>query len=365
MRQDISAWLTLRTVPGIGDIRFRYLIDVFGSPEAVLSANKSALVKVNGISEHLATAIINHKHEYRPEEELALAKQNGVDIITYLDAEYPQRLRTIPDYPVLLYIQGKVVADDVRAVAIVGSRRATIYGGLIARKFAQDLVAAGATVVSGFARGIDTEAHLGAIDAGGRTIAVVGNGLSVCYPRENRGLRERIISSGCMISEFPMLTPPHSDNFPKRNRIISGLCLGVVIIEATDTSGALLTAQHALDQNRLVFAVPGNITTPTSRGTNRLIQQGAKLVVDVNDILIEFGFSIERTSIEKKPGSNLNSLSAEKQKIISLLSAEPLHIDQISVATSFSPAKLAQFLLELELQGLIRELSGKRYVRIV
>jgi len=364
MRTDIQFWLRLRAVPGIGDIRFRYLIDHFGSPEAVFQTGFSGLREVKGIDQKLAQAIIEHKNTAHPEKELALIEQYKVAVVTYLDAEYPANLKTAPDFPVLLYIQGNLIPEDAKAIAIVGSRRATTYGALTARKLAQELALAGITVVSGFARGIDTESHLGAIESGGRTIAVLGNGIDVCYPRENRVLRDKIMASGCMISEFPMTTPPVPENFPRRNRIISGLSLGVVIIEASDKSGALLTADHALDQNRLVFAVPGNITAATSHGTNKLIQQGAKLVTNVNDILIELGFMVEQKTPSVKSSPALIALPEEHKQIIGLLSTEPMHIDFISTTTRFLPAVLAQYLLELELKGFIREVAGKCFVRI-
>jgi DNA processing protein len=365
MRDDIRFWLILRAIPGIGDIRFRYLIDQFGLPEAVLRASLSELSEVKGIDRKLAQVILEVQHKFDPEKEIALAKQDNVDIITYLDPEYPSHLKTIFDYPSLLYIQGKVLPEDTQAIAIIGSRRATTYGALTARKLAQDLVLGGVTIVSGFARGIDTEAHLGALGSHGRTIAVLGNGIDVCYPQENKVLRDKIIHAGSIISEFPMGTPPEAPNFPRRNRIISGLSLGVVIVEASDKSGALLTAEHALDQNRLVFAVPGNVTAATSRGTNKLIQQGAKLVTDANDILVEIGLMLEQKPEQLKPTPAYDGLPIAQRKIIEILSAEPMHVDQITTSTQLAPAQLAQFLLELELKGFIREVAGKRFVRII
>ncbi|MDI6783195.1 MAG: DNA-processing protein DprA [bacterium] len=365
MREDIRFWLILRAIVEIGDIRFRYLIDRFGSPEAVLRASLSALSEVKGIDRKIAQGIIEQKRTLDPEKEIAVAKQHNVDIVTYLDPEYPSNLKTIFDYPSILYIQGKLVPEDAQAIAIIGSRRATTYGALTARKLAQDLVCAGVTVVSGFARGIDTEAHLGAIESHGRNIAVLGSGIDICYPRENKGLRDKIIQSGAIISEFPLGIPPDAPNFPRRNRIISGLSLGVVIVEASDKSGALLTAGHALDQNRLVFAVPGNVTAATSRGTNKLIQQGAKLVTEANDILVEIGLMVERKPDPAKLIPAYDGLPVEQKKIVEVLSAEPMHVDQISALTQLAPAQLAQYLLELELKGFIREVAGKRFVRII
>jgi DNA processing protein len=365
MRDDIVSWLILRAIPGIGDIRFRYLIDRFGSSEAVLHASISDLCEAKGIDRKLAQAIIEQKHGIDPEKELATIKQYNASIITYLDPEYPSNLKNIYDYPSLFYIQGTLKPEDSMAIAIVGSRRATTYGALTTRKLAQDLALAGLTVVSGFARGIDSEAHSGALEVKGRTVAVIGNGLDVCYPRENLALRDKIIANGCIISEFPMRTPPEPENFPKRNRIISGLSLGVVIVEASDKSGALLTASHALDQNRLVFAVPGNVTAATSRGTNRLIQQGAKLVTNADDIVVELGLMVESKPEQDKTTSVATSLPIEQKKIIEILSTEPMHVDEIATGTDLLPAELAKHLLELELAGFISQVPGKRFVKTV
>lgn len=368
MHNNIQYWLILRAIPGIGDLRFRYLVDYFGSPEEALHASISQLSDVKGVDRKIASTIINQKNWIDPEKELALVKNNHVKLITYQDENYPPQLKTIYDFPSILYIQGDLEPNDSQAIAIVGSRRATTYGRLTARKLAQDLVIAGLTVVSGFAHGIDTEAHLGAIESNGRTIAVIGNGIDINYPRENQAIRNKIVQnqSGCIISEFPMGTTPEPGNFPKRNRIISGLSLGVVVVEASDSSGALLTAEHALDQNRLVFAVPGNVTATNSRGTNKLIQQGAKLITTAEDILVELGFVVEPKSNEKsKSIPALTGLSGEQKIIIEALSSEPMHIDQIAIIAKLTPAELAKHLLGLELKGYIKEVAGKRFIRII
>jgi DNA processing protein len=368
MRNDISSWLILRAIPGIGDVRFRYLVDHFGSPEEALHASISQLSEVKGIDRKIANAVITQKSWIDPEKELILVQKHQVNLITYLDENYPVNLKTIYDFPSILYVQGNLKPEDNRAIAIVGSRRATTYGRLTAHKLAQDLVLAGLTVVSGFAHGIDTEAHLGAIECNGRTIAVIGNGIDVNYPRENQAIRNKIIQNqmGCVISEFPMGTTPEPANFPKRNRIISGLSLGVVVVEATDTSGALLTAEHALDQNRFVFAIPGNVTAATSRGTNKLIQQGAKLITTAEDILVELGFVVESNSTHQAQAIPALAGLLGKQKIIlEALTTDPIHIDQIAITTNLTPADLAKYLLELELKGYIKEVAGKRFIRIV
>ncbi|MFB3894839.1 MAG: DNA-processing protein DprA [bacterium] len=368
MRDNIQYWLILRAISGIGDLRFRYLVDHFGSPEEALQASISQLSEVKGIDRKIANAIIDRKNWIDPEKELALVQKYQVKLITYQDEGYPPHLKTIYDFPSILYVQGDLKSEDNQAIAIVGSRRATTYGRLTARKLAQDLVLAGLTVVSGFAHGIDTESHLGAIESNGRTIAVIGNGIDINYPRENQAIRNKIIQNqtGCIISEFPMGTTPEPANFPKRNRIISGLSLGVVVVEASDSSGALLTAEHAIDQNRLVFAVPGNVTATTSRGTNKLIQQGAKLVTTAEDILLELGFVIEPKSKEQsKSIPAIAGLLGEQKIIVETLSSEPMHVDQIAIATQLTPAALAKHLLELELKGYIKEVAGKRFIRII
>jgi DNA processing protein len=368
MRNDIQYWLILLAIPGIGDVRFRYLVDHFGSPEEALHASIAQLSEVKGIDQKSANAIIKRENWIDPEKELALIQKHQVNLITYPEENYPSNLKTIYDFPSIIYVLGNLKPEDNRAIAIVGSRRATTYGRLTARKLAQDLVLAGLTVVSGFAHGIDTEAHLGAIESNGRTIAVIGNGIDINYPRENQSIRNKIIQNqtGCIISEFPLGTTPEPANFPKRNRIISGLSLGVVVVEASETSGALLTAEHALDQNRLVFAVPGNVTAATSRGTNKLIQHGAKLVTTAEDILVELGFMAESKSINQPPSiPAIANLVGDQKTIMESLSTEPIHIDQITRATNLQPAELAHYLLELELKGYIKEVAGKQFIRLV
>lgn len=350
-------WLALKFTPGIGNMLYKRLIEHFRSAERVFSSSADELEQVEGIGKNLAKVILRYDWEKQVKKELSLIEKENVRVITILDDLYPENLKKIYDPPPFLYIKGEIKKEDNRAIAIVGSRRATAYGRLIAERLSQDLARHGITVVSGMARGIDTFSHQGALSAGGRTIAVLGCGIDIVYPPENNTLRDKIAESGVVLTEFPFSTPPEGVNFPSRNRVISGLSLGVVIIEASSDSGSLITASSALDQGREVFAVPGNITSRTSQGTNNLIKRGAKLVEGVDDILEEVLPQIEK----QKPKAIRPELTVEEEPIYNLLSYEPKHIDTITRESNLPSSKALSLLLNMELKGAIRQLPGKTF----
>lgn len=355
---DLKYWLALNNVPGIGKVLYKRLIDHFKSPVKVFSSTMKELKSIEGIGERLARDILITDWKEKVDIELSRIEKEKVKVITLLDEFYPENLKKIYDPPPFLYIMGELRKEDNRAIAIVGSRKATTYGRLMTERLSKDLVSHGITVVSGMARGIDTFSHQGALSAGGRTIAVLGCGIDIVYPSENKNLRDRIMESGAVLTEFPFSTPPEGVNFPSRNRIISGISLGVVIIEATSDSGSLITASNALDQGREVFAVPGNITSKLSQGTNKLIKRGAKLVEDADDIIEEILPQIER----KKKDKTIPVLTSEEEVIYKLLSDEPKHIDTISREGRLTSNKALSLLLEMEIKGVIRQLPGKSFV---
>jgi DNA processing protein len=357
--EDKLYWLALNMVPGVGPIAYRNLVTVFRDPEHVFAASAKTLAAVEGIGDKTIGAIKAFPAEAAATEELKKAEDLGVSILIFCDQGYPNNLLQIYDPPPLLYVRGKLVADDSPMVAMVGSRKGSHYGRAVTKKISKELTAAGVTVVSGMARGIDTCAHLGALEAGGKTIAVFGCGIDIIYPPENEKLFFDIIEHGTVISEFPLSTPPEGKNFPKRNRIISGLSLGVVIVEATADSGSLITASYALEQGREVFAVPGNVGMATSQGTNALIKQGAKLVEGAQDILVEIIPQYEG----KSSRAEIPVLNDEEDGILQLLSHNPLHIDEISRLSQMEIRRVSTILLELELKGVISQLGGKMFVR--
>lgn len=354
-------WIGLNSIPGIGRITFRRLVERFGSPERALSASREELLEIGGLSERLAEAVLTT--DWRPfaESELERAESTGVSVVTMADPVYPQNLRNTPDPPPFLYIKGSLRREDDNAVAIVGTRRPTHYGRGITLHLASELAAAGVTVVSGLARGIDTHAHKGALVAKGRTIAVLGNGIDIAYPAENRGLMEEIADSGAVVTENPFGTPPEPGYFPARNRIISGLSLGTVIIEASEDSGSLITADYTLKQGRRLFAVPGNIGSPVSRGPNNLIKEGAILIQSAGDILERLSIRWPAHSTSGK--KDMPELSKEEEAIFSSLSDMPKHIDVITTECGMSASKAAVVLLNMELKGLAKQLPGKYFIK--
>ncbi len=360
---DVRAWLTLQAISGIGPARFRALLSRFGSPEAVLQAKVKDLITVPGIDEKLAGAIgLCQLHDYIETQLEQMAKYH-VQVITSLDPAYPELLKGIYDAPPLLFTRGGITVQDKNSIAIVGCRAPSDYGKLMAGKLSTELTRKGITIVSGMARGIDTVGHRSCLAAGGRTLAVIGCGVDVVYPPENKRLMEEIVERGAVISEFPMGTPPEAPHFPRRNRIISGLSLGSVIVEAGEKSGALLTAEFALNQNRGVFAVPGQVTSLRSKGTNTLIQQGAKLVMNAEDIWEELAPSLDTPSACGPSILPEIRLSSEEQLLYDVLSATPISIDAIVNQTQLPPPRALVLLLSMELNGLVRQLAGKMFVR--
>ena len=364
MREDVFYWLALSLVPGIGSVFFNRLIERFETPEAVFQAPEQDLQEVEGVPERVVEEIRKGPFEKKVERELyLLGKVNGT-IVTLKDETYPKRLKSIYDPPPLLYLRGALRGDEDPAVAVVGSRRTSLYGRSVTERLCQDLVRHGVTIVSGLARGIDTVAHTSALWVGGRTLGVLGCGVDVVYPRENRELFGEMIERGAILSELPMRSPPEGSHFPKRNRIISGLSLGVVVVEAGKRSGALITAACALEQGRDVFAVPGNVGAEGSRGTNQLIKQGAKLVESSEDILEEIMPQWHKEGKEpSEPEDPGRGLPEESRRLYTLLKDMPLHIDTIIRESQLDAGRVSSLLLDLELKGLIVQLPGKCFSR--
>jgi len=359
--QSLVPWLGLRSVPGVGNRLFLNLLQQFGEPEKVFAASREALLHVDGVSDRLSSVIKGYEIPEEVHEDLALVEKNGVGIITFSDSDYPTLLRHIHDPPPVLYVYGRLRPDSLN-IAIVGSRNATPYGCTVTEHLSGDLSQRGFTIVSGMARGIDSTAHMGALAAGGKTIAVLGCGLGTIYPAENRKLFHRIAENGAVVSEFSFTTPPEAHNFPVRNRIISGLSLGTVIVEATHQSGSLITARLAAEQGREVFAVPGSVKSFKSMGTHRLIKEGAKLVEHADDIIEELNIAEEALPDDTSVASSIRLTSAE-EKVLDKLSPYPIHIDNLVRELSLSAGQVLGLLLQLELKGLVTQTPGKFFAR--
>lgn len=363
MGQDVFHWLALSLTPGVGSILLARLVARFGSPEAVFRASVTELGEIDGLTGKVAEEIRKGPQERAVDRELERVRAAGARILTLSDEAYPSRLKEIYDPPAVLYVNGELKKEDDLAVSIVGSRKTSVYGRMMTERMSQGLARHGVTIVSGMARGIDSVAHGGAVSVGGRTIAVLGCGVDVIYPRENRGLFAKIVEHGAVVSEFPMGSPPEGAHFPKRNRIISGLSLGVIVVEAAAESGALITANYALEQGRDVFAVPGSIGAAGSQGTHRLIKQGAKLVEASEDILEEILPQWHRRGQEHEKAKQGPSLPEEEGRLYDLLGETPLHIDRIILETGMDPGKVSGLLLSLELKGLIAQWPGKNFTK--
>jgi len=361
-REHVRSWIGLSSIPGIGRVTFRKLVAHFGSAGAVLDASQDELRECAGLSGKICGEVRSFPWRDRADQELAQADAAGVAIITAADPDYPAQLLNTPDPPLFLYIRGSLLPEDGTAVAMVGTRTPTHYGFSVTRGMAYELASRKITIVSGMARGIDTQAHKGALAAKGRTIAVLGCGIDTAYPPENKGLMEEIARSGAVVTENPFGTKPESGYFPARNRIISGLAAGTVIIEAAEDSGSLITADYTLKQGRKLFALPGNISSPLSRGTNSLIKQGAQLVETAGDVLK--GLDIYKGS---KPSAavdpHLPPLTPGEASVFETVTDEPKHIDVIMAESSSTPGKLSGILINLELKSLVKQLPGKYFVR--
>ncbi len=360
----------LNMVEDIGSVRTRALLSEFGSFEKVFKASADEITRVKEIGPIIGARVPQAIKEIDLKKEMDLIKKYGIRVITFLDKDYPENLKTIYDPPVVLYVKGNILPDDKLAVAIVGSRLASFYGIQTAEKLGFELASHGITIISGLARGIDSSSHKGALKAKGRTLAILGSGLANIYPEENIKLAEKISESGAVISEFPMETIPDRGNFPKRNRVISGLSLGVVCVEAAEKSGALITCDCALEQGREVFAVPGKVDSMTSKGTNKLIKQGAKLAQGVEDILEELNietFHRSPNGIESRSANGKGQtllLDKNENLVYTLLSSDPKYIDDICLESGIGLNRIAGILLNLEIKKFAKQLPGKNFVRI-
>ena len=359
-------------VGGVGCVLYKRLILRFESPERVFKASRSELAQVEGMGPKALKAIKDFQDWEKASDEAEKARTLGAAVVTFTDPRYPQNLKEIHDPPPYLYVKGSLAGGDKIAVAMVGSRNASQYGLAETKKIAASLAGKGVTVVSGGARGIDTQAHQGAISAGGRTIAVLGCGIDVTYPRENGELFRKIAENGAVVTEYPMGTPPDRANFPPRNRIISGISMGVIVMEAAKESGSLITAAYSVEQGREVYALPGSVGSSTSRGTHALIRNGAKLVEGPNDVLEDLlpymkGYlkelDLEYGDKGEAPAISMPSLTADEMAVYGHISVEPAHVDVISGKTGFPVSKTLSVLLDMELKGAVRQISGMRYVR--
>jgi DNA processing protein len=366
---DVEHWLTLSLLPGLGCVLISRLVEQAGSAAAVFESVNLAQ-PVAGIGPRLQEILTNHNliaaARRRADEELQRLDRAGISLLCPASADYPQSLRTIPDPPALLYCRGDLSLLSTPTVALIGSRAATDYGRRVAAHLAAELATRGITVVSGAAYGIDAAAHGGALRGEGRTIAVLGCGVDVVYPRSHAELFAEIVRQGLLLSEYPLGTPPEGFRFPARNRIISGLAQGVVVVEATEKSGSLITARLALDQGREVFAVPGRIDSPKSAGTHRLIQQGAHLVHTAADIMegLAWGGTSPPSPGDDQP-FGCPQVTARERLLLDGLDTYPRDIDTLVRTTSLSIVEIHTLLLQLELKGLVRQLPGQLYERTV
>jgi len=357
-KEDIKYWVGFSLISGIGRVRLTQLENYFTNLGNAWKANPAEL-KQAGLDSSSIRAITSQRPKISLEGEMEKLDRFGVKVFTWHDKDYPSRLKEIYDYPPLIYVRGSLLPEDEWCLAVVGTRRATVYGRQVTEEIVADLAQSRITIVSGLAKGIDSVAHHSALEAGGRSIAIFACGLDIVYPSENANLARRIIQQGALISEYPLGTKPRPDNFPRRNRIMSGLSLGVLVIEAGVTSGALITAHLALEQNREVFAIPGSILSPASRGTNHLIQEGAKLIHDYTDILEELNLTAVAHQIEMKeviPASDTESL------LLKQLGTEPTHIDEVCRSSGLPMPTVSSTLAMMELKGFVKQVGAMNYV---
>jgi DNA processing protein len=353
-------WLGFHLIPGIGAARIARLIEAFGSLSAAWEADLGAF-RDAGINEKAAKALIERRSRIDLDREWNRLSKDNVSLLTLIDDSYPSLLREIPNPPPVLYIKGDIQQADESAIGVVGTRRMTRYGGEMARRLSSGLAAAGVTIVSGLARGIDGIAHREALDAGGRTLAVLGCGVDRIYPPEHKRLAAEVIESGALISQFPLGTDPDAHNFPERNRLISGMSLGVLVVEAPIKSGALITSSYAADQGRTVFAVPGSALSSASDGPHQLLRDGAVLAATVDDVLQEL--NLERRQVVMENRRMLPDATGDEQQILQSLDGDPRHIDEIAIDTGISISQLSALLLQMQLKGLVREVGGQHYAR--
>jgi len=356
--KDIKYWVGFSLIPRIGRVKLSQLEGHFGNLKDAWQATPAEL-KHAGLDSGAINAVTYWRPKISLEAELEKLDRYGVKALTFHDPDYPSRLKEIYDYPPVLYVRGSLLPQDEWYLAVVGTRRATVYGRQVTEEIVADLVQNKITIISGLAKGIDSVAHQAALEAGGRTISVFASGLDIVYPAENATLARNIIQHGAVISEHPLGTRPRADNFPRRNRIMSGLSLGVLVVEADEASGAMITAHLALEQNREVFAIPGSILSPASKGTNRLIQEGAKLVRDCADILEELNLTAVAQQMEIKevmPASDTEAL------LLGQLSVEPIHIDEVCRGSGLPISTVSSTLAVMELKGMVRQVGNMNYV---
>ena len=360
---DRYCWAALQITLNLGPRSLFYLYRHFPTGKAVLEASLKELKRVPRLTLQSYERVAQGRDAVNPEKTAEGLQASGIQVTLLDDKLYPHALAQIADPPVILYTKGRLPERKVPLIAVVGSRRATSYGKAVAHRLSRELVQLGWGVVSGMARGIDTAAHEGALKAEGYTLAVLGCGINVCYPRENRKLKECIEEKGCVLSEFPPDMAPHAKNFPIRNRIISGCSMGVLVVEAGERSGALITAYNALEQNREVFAIPGPVTSKYSQGANKLIKQGAKLVEDAADIIEEFPdlYWVPSPQTPQKKCSE-PSLTLEESCVLQKLSLEPVHIDELVEITGLSVSVVGGILTLLEFRGLAKQLPGHYFI---
>ncbi len=362
-----EALVALNMVEHVGPVRVRQLLEYFGDPAAILRANKRELMQVHGIGEDTAESIAGWEKSVRLDDELKRITDFGCRIVIQDDPEYPELLKQIYDPPMVLYVKGALLPKDKNAVALVGSRMTTPYGIEAARKLAYQLAYLGVTVISGGARGIDSAAHQGALSAKGRTLAILGTGINIVWPAENKELFDRIASNGAVVTQFPFNRPGDKQSFPIRNRIVAGMTLGTVVVEANMSSGALITANFATEYGRQVFAVPGRIDSPRSKGCHDLIKKGAKLCEGVEDILSEFEYLFPPSNRPPSPAETgvlpALELSVNEQSVYDALSQEEITVDEVIRRSGLPPSAASVVLLSLEMKRMIRQLPGKLFVR--
>ena len=374
MEPDASlSWLALTLTPGLAARLSARLLKEFGSPDEVFRAPLRRLEACN-LPTQVAQAVFKKQSFKRAEKELALTRRmDRCRLLNWAEPEYPQTLLQIYDPPVLLYVRGDLTVLSQPSIGVVGTRRPTLYGTQMAERLGRELAARGLVVVSGLARGIDAISHQGAMAVNGRAIGVLGTGIDVCYPKENKKLYEKVLERGAILSEFPLGTHPAPENFPVRNRIVAGLPLGVVIVEGAQYSGSLITARLAMEFGREVFGVPGNVTQPVSFAPNLLIKQGAKLVTNAEDVIEELPTPVRATLVkaEEPEAQQRNllaaaSLNASEKIIYNLLSVdEPKHIDEIVEASALNSSEVLATLFDLEMKGIVRQLPGKQFSRVL
>jgi DNA processing protein len=359
LNNDIKYWVGFNNIPGIGRVRIGQLEKYFITLEMAWKAPLGDLKKA-GLDSPALRAIDQWRGKINPDVEIEKLERFKVRVLTCNDAAYPKRLKEIYDYPPVIYIKGSLLPEDDWCLAVVGTRRATVYGKQVTAEIVTDLARSKITIVSGLARGIDTVAHRSALEAGGRTVAVFASGLDVIYPAENEKLAHDIMEHGAIISEYPLGARPRAENFPRRNRILSGLSLGVLVTEADEDSGAIITARDALEQDREVFAIPGSILSVASRGANRMIQAGeAKLVRTYSDILEELNLTTVARQIEM---SEILPASDTETLLVSQLGAEPSHIDEVCRKSGLSAATVSSTLAMMELKGMVKQVGTMNYV---